>query len=376
MTVFYLCGSGNTPYGGNRVIYRHVDILNRMGISARAVHDIPNSRYGWFENSTKVSSLPVVVTDADVLVIPENWTGLLRSLARGVPKVSFNQNAFTLLRTKFGGGHPYLTSADLLATMTVSEHNLALLQHAFPNNRFERIHISVDPSIFHLADHEPKKTIAYMTRKRASELQMLLNILQTRGTLHGWDTVVIDGMSQGEVARTLRSASLFLSFSHYEGCPLGPLEALASGCSVIGFTGFGGNEYFKALGAIPIPEGDIKAFAEEVEFWIRNFDPVTQSVVRSERSEETVRWYSPRQEEDEVVAFWTRILSEMPPSKGIEYTLNRRDLRKGSLRTLIQNGLPYMRSGFREISARTPTLRKHQISHESTHHDNDHPAGN
>jgi hypothetical protein len=58
MTLLYLCGSDNAPHGGVLVAYRHVAILNKAGIPAAVVHGVPNFRCTWFENSSKVVSLP------------------------------------------------------------------------------------------------------------------------------------------------------------------------------------------------------------------------------------------------------------------------------------------------------------------------------
>jgi glycosyltransferase involved in cell wall biosynthesis len=76
-------------------------------------------------------------------------------------------------------------------------------------------------------------------------VEQVLNILHARGVLDGWEVISIDGLPEHEVAERLRSCAVFLSFGHPEGCPLPPLEAMASGCVVVGYHGRGGREYFK-----------------------------------------------------------------------------------------------------------------------------------
>ena len=353
MTLLYLCGSQDVPHGGVRVAYQHVDLLNRAGIPACVVHGIRNFRCTWFENSSKVTSLPLVVKDDDVLVIPENWSTLLTSLAPGVPKVSFNQSAFYVLRNYPLDGHPYVASKDLMATMTVSQENLELLEYAFPQNLFQRIHLSVDPTLFHLPDQPPDgQRLAYMTRKRPDESRIVLDILRSRDALRGWDVLVLDRMPQSVVAATLRSASLFLSFlSQHEGCALSPLEAIASGCSVIGYTGFGAREYFGPLGAISVLDSDVVSFAHEIETWLRNFDAAEHWPAARSRAAACLSAYSQEQEEADVVSFWRKTLSQMPKSRGVTYTIRQRDLRKGSLRGLLRRTAPIIRVGMRELAA-------------------------
>jgi Glycosyltransferase len=57
--------------------------------------------------------------------------------------------------------------------------------------------------------------------------------------------VEIRNMTPDEVAKTLASCHIFLSTGFPEGCPLPPLEAMASGCLVVGFTGYGGWDYMR-----------------------------------------------------------------------------------------------------------------------------------
>lgn len=351
VTLFFFSPSSNTPIGGVRVIYRHVDVLNNAGIPASVVHDIPNFRCDWFENSTKVVSLPLQVTDADVLVLPEVMNGLLTSLAPGVPKVSLIQNAFVALgRSDPLRDHPYLTAKDLLVCTAISQQNLELLEYAFPRMRFQRLHVSIDPAVFHLPERAPERRVVYMPRKLPGHSRMVLNILRSRGSLVGWDIVPIDKLSQSEVAEALRSASLFLSFCHHEGCALPPLEALASGCCVIGYTGFGAREYFAAPDAVPVPEGDVSAFAYEVETWVNNFDPDEHWLTAKRRSEKVLSAYSPGQEAHDVVSFWRNTLPEMPKSRGTTCNITRPDVVEGSWRGLLRRSGSDLRAGMRELA--------------------------
>jgi len=350
MTLFYVCPSSNSPWGGVRVIYRHVDILNKAGIPAWVVHDVPNFRCDWFDNSTKVVSLPLQVTDEDVLVFPEVMNGLLTSLAPGVPKVCLIQGGFIAVgRADPLRDHPYLTAKDLLGCIVISQQNLELLEYAFPGRRFLRIHLSIDPTMFHLPDKRPDKRIVYMTRRLSGDSRMVLNILRSRGSLRGWEIVPIDRLPQSEVAETFRSASLFLSFCHQEGFSLPPLEALACGCSVVGYTGFGGREYFGPPDAVPIPEGDVLSFAHEVETWIQNFDADEHWLTAQRRSEKALATYSPQQEAVEVVSFWRNTLLEMPKAQGTTCTIKRRDVVDESWRGLFRKSASYLRAGTREL---------------------------
>ncbi len=68
--------------------------------------------------------------------------------------------------------------------------------------------------------------------------------------------VEIHRLDHAEVAEVLRSCHVFFASGFPEGCPLPPLEAMASGCAVVGFGGFGGFDYMRQadfICAAPLP---------------------------------------------------------------------------------------------------------------------------
>ena len=82
-----------------------------------------------------------------------------------------------------------------------------------------------------------------------------------RRSLRAFDLVVIDGRTEAEVAGQLAECLLFLSFGTLEGCPMPPLEAMASDCVVVGYHGRGGREYDREEFCRPIEAGDVVGFA-------------------------------------------------------------------------------------------------------------------
>ena len=91
----------------------------------------------------------------------------------------------------------------------------------------------------------------------------MLSMLYSRGVLEGWTVVPLHGMPEHEVARHLQDSAIFLSFSEREGLPLPPAEAMACGCVVIGFHGFGGRDF--GDNAIWVADGDVVAMAQAAE---------------------------------------------------------------------------------------------------------------
>lgn len=117
------------------------------------------------------------------------------------------------------------------------------------------------PSIF--SDNQEKRVqIAYMPRKRANEAVYIKGLFQSLYPCYAdipW--VAIDGITRDEAAVLLGQSAIFASLSFTEGLGLPPLEAMASGCIVAGFTGLGGTEYARSDNGFWVEECDYFAFA-------------------------------------------------------------------------------------------------------------------
>ncbi len=98
--------------------------------------------------------------------------------------------------------------------------------------------------------------IAWMPRKNKALAVRIRETVEARRALLGkppflWEE--IHGKTPEGVAQALRTAHIFLSTGFPEGCPLPPLEAMASGCIVAGFSGLGGWDYLRQ--ALPPEQG-------------------------------------------------------------------------------------------------------------------------
>jgi len=267
-TAYFLCPDENRPYGGVRVIYRFVDTLNTVGLKAAVVHKAAEFRCTWFENSTRVvSASSVHFEKGDLFVMPEWYRELVPRLAPGVPHIVFNQNAYeTFTGLNFQvGSPPNLISSDTLGIVTVSEDNRRYLEMCFPRIRIDRIKLGIDTDLFREAASGKSKTIAFMPRKRLKELLQILHILGLRDSLKGWEFTQIEGLTEVQTAQALGKSAIFLGLNEREGFGLPSLEAMASGCIVVGFHGGVGLEYMRPGTSIPIPDGEITTFVSELE---------------------------------------------------------------------------------------------------------------
>lgn len=314
-TVYYLAPVTTGIFGGIRNLYRHVDNLNAVGISAAVVHPRPGRRCSWFVNDTRVmSAAEVILTPEDLLVIPECYGPGLGAVPDGARVVIFNQGAYiTFDHVPFEAtraGAPYAGLPGLVGLLAVSQDNAALLRYTFPDLPVGIARPVIDPALFHPSTEPPARRIAHLTHRRPEEREQLRHMMRARGLFERWQEAPIVGRSESETAAIMRGSAIFLSFSHREGFGLPPAEAMASGCFVVGYPGLGGREYFEPPECAPVPDGDLLAFARAVEAACAAHDDDPETFRKSglAASERILARYSVDALRAELLAFYTPLL--------------------------------------------------------------------
>ncbi|AGW12135.1 glycosyltransferase [Megalodesulfovibrio gigas] len=171
--------------------------------------------------------------------------------------------------------------------------------------------------------------IAWMPRKNKALGQQiqaaLAHRLRQTPALRGrvvWEPV--HGLDQQGVAQALRRSQIFLATGFPEGCPLPPLEAMASGCLVTGFAGHGGWDYLRQAwdglpgpwfeshpdapgNALIAPDGDVLAATlalEQALRWHAEGDARLAPALAAART--TAARYAPHVFAHTAEALWTR----------------------------------------------------------------------
>ncbi len=308
--IYYFCYENASPTGGNKITYRHAELLNEMGLQAAVVHKNQNFRYTQFAHQPPVVGLKQLrLTPKDIFVLPEDLGPALNRIAPGIRKVIFNQNAYNTFRQFSPADQllpPYL-HPEFLATFVVSEDNRIYLESAFPGLKCKRLHISFRREIFQCADlAQKKRQICFMTRKNTQDVNQVLLQLHSRGLLKGWAFKAIENATELEVAQAMRESALFMAFGHPEGISLSNIEAMASGCRVVGYSGMGCREYFSPGYCQEIPFGDITTFVTEVERLAHEFEghrSTFNATVKSAQSYATTTFSVERERADLLEAF-------------------------------------------------------------------------
>jgi len=325
--IYYLCPDTNSPLGGVKVIYEHVDILNGAAISAYVLHKKRGFRCNWFDNSTAISYLrKSVFREKDYIVIPDIYAkyylGIKKTTKKSKifwsiykspsEKIIFNQACYYTF-----AGHSFLKNETktiykeekVIAAMVVSEDSKQYLNYVFPGMKIFRVHNSIDPNLFFFQS-EKEKQICFLPKKNYDEFVQLVNILKQRNMLKGWKLVPIENKSQKELAKIFRKSLLFINLAYQEGFGLPSAEAMACGCSVIGYHGMGGKEFYRPEFCFPVETGKIVEAARTVEQVLELFrgDPQSLHAKAYKASEFIRRNYSPEVQKTDVLKFWNTIL--------------------------------------------------------------------
>ncbi|MFU2208604.1 glycosyltransferase family 1 protein [Solidesulfovibrio sp. C21] len=186
----------------------------------------------------------------DVYLVPEGWPNALApGLSAGARCVVYCQNWAYL----FNGLPEGVTWDRLPVTfLAVSDPVARYIERAL-GVLPPVLRPVIDPARFYPPEAKPVPAlvrVGYMPRKNKGLAAMIRRMVEARAPRTGMapEFVPIDGLAPDGVAEAMRSCHVFLATGFPEGCPLPPIEAMACGCVVAGFAGFGGFDYMRQAG--------------------------------------------------------------------------------------------------------------------------------
>lgn len=283
-----------SPSGGIKVIYRYVEHLCALGYDARVWHGTPGFAYdSWGSSAPVDTGLELDFNLGDILVMPETGGSKWSFLSRGNPVVMLCQGMdFVFASSDFLTDEPgaYPGWPQAAAAIAVSDAIETFLTRAcLPGLPIHNVPVQVEDWF---APQRKERRIALMPRRRREDLLGAVQLLRRSGRLDGWEIVLIDGMTQQQVADELGRAAIFLFGAEREGVGLPGAEAMASGCYVVGFTGDGAKEYMLPEHASVIADSDVVGMCDrtlEAMDWFEHDREVYDA-----RAEEGRRWVRSR----------------------------------------------------------------------------------
>jgi len=293
------------------ILYEHVATLCRNGFDAYIVHSDPDFRYAFGDPGVRVLGQGVTreLSPDDALVIPEDHPSAIeacRDLA--CDKVLFCQNHHYL----FHGLAPGAAWQDYGITrfLCLSEPIRQSLSSWF-GVQAQIIRPYIDPAFFGQKARrmDALVSLAAMPRKGSDTLRLVQGLLAANGWAKAarlsW--LLIDGVRREQVAAAMRLSHIFVSTGQFEGLGLPPLEAMASGCLVVGFAANGGLDYATPDNGIWVPDEDPWALATALKQTVISMnDPEARAALdrTCEAGLATARTFSRERFERELLAFW------------------------------------------------------------------------
>jgi glycosyltransferase involved in cell wall biosynthesis len=268
------------PVGGVKVIYQHCGILCDHGIEAFAVHVGGRFQVDWFPHSVPVLSEAQalrLVRPGDVLVCPE----IVPERAVAFPcrrRVLFIQG---LQAARLGLQRvPSYRDAGLTEVLVCSRFlgEFAVRHSDLP---CVRVRNGIDLGFFR---PEPLArvpgSVFYLGRKDVLEARAAIALLPASVRETSEFVELQHSCSQQEMVRHYQAADVVMPVSRTEGFGLPPLEAMACGCAVVGYTGGGGDEFMHDGGtALVAADGDTQGLARQLSRVLT--DPAVRERVRA-----------------------------------------------------------------------------------------------
>ena len=226
--------------GGIKTAYRHAELLAELGFDAFVYQ--PDGPPSWFETRAQLLTR-LAPADGDILVFPEVLNGMLAEMAEArlpARKVLFCQaHYYTLFNAIAPLGYRELGFERIACQSGVAK---GFLERVLRLPDIAVLPCFIDPELFY--PREKAMQIAAIPKKLPREAAAIQRIFGLKYPHYGaipW--AVVDNKSERETAEIFGRSTIVLSLPFLESFGLVPLEAMASGAIVAGFTGYGGQEY-------------------------------------------------------------------------------------------------------------------------------------
>lgn len=300
--ILYLSKHFGYPLGGVRIAHHHVALLARKGFDARILL-IDEKRDAHFSEDVPTESMmpEFRIRPDDLFVIPEPWAQYIRQLRRHpVRRYVFCQNHF-YIHHGLAQAKSY-AEAGIDTVFCCSEVISDYLTGVMGLDRAPIIHNAIDHALFRPLPK--RRQIAVMPRKMSVEARFIEGSFRRRHPdLADVPWVEISKRSESEVAQILGESAVFLALGRIEGFGLPPIEAMASGCQVVGFTGDGGRSFATPGNGLWCDPEDWLGCCDRLAEALRAFQ-TEDGDRRVACGLETASHYTLARMERELVAFW------------------------------------------------------------------------
>jgi hypothetical protein len=332
MNIIYLNTTEKKPSGGAKIIYKHSDRINSFKIkeiTSEVLHlkkkkiskfktsikkilrihqsagwkfsDISiakNYKSKWINNSITVRNKFDFDTENDFVIIPEIFAHFAEDMLikKNIKYAIFVQNGYAMNSTS---DQKKLINcynkAEFILSYSKDISECVKTVFNIDRNKIIKTNISIKSE----KNLKKKNIITYMPRKLRNHSNNLLFFIKSY-LPKNWVIRSIDGLNEKQVFEIFKESRIFLSFSDMEGLGIPPVESAILGNKVIGYTGQGGNEYWKMPLYEKIENGNIIKFCKTI---LQNINQINNKWIKNTSDEriKLIRKYSSEQEKVKIL---------------------------------------------------------------------------
>lgn len=260
--------------GGDYVNLDHVKVLNQHGFNAKVLflgHDLKifTNQLRTFTDVPIVTWQEIDTSINNIFVAPESYPFMFNG------SINFGNNYLILHNQN------YLFSCDSFSSINALNYHTTVSNVILPSlvSAVELTKLGCDkpihivqpyiPSYFTVGEKQKQPIkIVYSARKREKETNIVWFYFKSLyQSAYPVEIINVQNLPRQEVAKHMREAAIFASFAERESLGLMALEAMASGCHVVGFSGHSDtidNFVFNDENGDWIREGDYMSYAQKL----------------------------------------------------------------------------------------------------------------
>ena len=283
--IYYLAPLSDTPSWGLAILYNHVHMLQANGINACIVKEGPQRSPAWMEIKVPfctVGNFRQEVCATDTVIVPEvmiNFEGLKKIKAR---KILFLQaGCFLFLNMPAAETH---LSLGFYHVWIIMPHMKAIVEKhlLLP---YSMIPPFVAPYFFaENVSAVRKKQVLMFPKFQQIDYSLVKHIVLQhinknnqpfiKNLFNGsnWQIKELQNLSHQQVATEMKRSAFFVSLNVFEALNTAVIEAMAAGCVVFCYEGFGPRDYLmNNENAIVFKNNEAYQLAEQVCEWIDHY---------------------------------------------------------------------------------------------------------
>ena len=269
-----------------------------------------------YNDGTKAPVSPTHINGEDFLIIPEGYGNIMAQMAQaGCKKIILAQSWIYILNSLQAG--QTWDSFGIKDCISVSDAITEYVTSIMPNVKIKQYSQSINRDLFNVPEKlSDKLPLIGYSCSRGPENQMktfnAIKNFQMWYPNYKWMRFIeLSNMSREEYAERLKDCAIVLYTDEIAGFGTLPLEAMASGTHVVGFSPFGGKEYINQGNGFWANNGDVFQLSEflgiAVDKWL-NGELDQEDVQKS--YEETLARYTVEKEKESILKIYQEYINE------------------------------------------------------------------